>query len=127
MANKVSKNRQNAYAAYKAVSRWKTNREIRLLRALKASPNNPQIEVAIKNISYRRRTPKASFWTHSMKRTAQIIKEFCGSCPHLVFNSNKLVAADALSNLGRGKVKSGEKTNKPVDFSLKGRAKLLDL
>lgn len=121
MANKVSKNRQNAYAAYKAVSRWKTNREVRLLRALKANPNNTQIGAAIKNISYRRRTPKASFWSHSMKRSAQLIKEFCGSCPHAVFNSNKLIATEALANLGRGVLPKGEKHNKPVDFSLKGR------
>lgn len=124
MTNKVSKNRQNAYAAYKAVNRWKTNREVKLLRALKTNPNNLQIEAAIKNISYRRRTPKASFWSHSTKKSAQMIKEFCGSCPHAIFSSNKLVAADALSSLGRNKGKSAEKLNKPVDFSIKGRATL---
>lgn len=124
MANKVSKNRQNAYAAYKAVNRWKTNREAKLLRALKANPNNLQIEAAIKNISYRRRTPKASFWSHSTKKSAQMIKEFCGSCPHTVFSSNKVVAIAALANLGRDSLPKGEKHNKPVDFSIKGRAVL---
>lgn len=124
MANKVSKNRQNAYAGYKAANRWKTNREIKLHRALKRDPNNLQIVAALKNISYRRHTPKASFWTHSMKRTAQVIKGFCGSCPHAIFSSNKITATSTLASLGRGLLKADEKFNKPVDFSIKGRAKL---
>lgn len=121
MAQKVSKGRQNAYALYKSTQRWKTNRENKLRKLIKENPNNLQLVQALKNVSYRRRKPKAQFWTHSMKRTAAVIKQYCGSCPLAVFNSNPIVASDALRTAGRTKVVA-QKSKNVVSFSIKDRA-----
>lgn len=101
MAKKTSKTKQNNYAQYKSTQRWKTNRENKLLRALKRNPNNLQIEAAIKNLSYRRKTPKSQQWTSSKKATAQLIKEFCGKCPLAVFSPSREVAQVTLQNIGK--------------------------
>lgn len=101
MAKKTSKTQQNSYAQYKTSARWKTNRERKLLKQLKNHPNNLQIEAAIKNISYRRKTPKSKQWTSSKKATAQLIKEFCGKCPSAVFSPSREVAQVTLQNIGK--------------------------
>lgn len=111
MAIKVSKNRQNTYAAYKASMKWKTNREAKLRKLIKQNPNNMELVAALKNVSYRRKTPKASFWSHSMKRTAEVLKQFCGRCPHAVFSSNKVVASDTLRNLSKDITRQAANTN----------------
>lgn len=121
MAQKVSKGRQNGYAVYKSSQRWKTNRENKLRKLIKANPNNLQLVQALKNVTYRRRTPKAEFWTKSMIRMATIIKEVCGSCPHLVFNSNPIVASDALRSVSKKDVNVVRSKN-VVSFSIKDRA-----
>lgn len=123
MAQKVSKARQNTYASYKAASKWKSNREAKLRKLMKSNPNNLQIATALKNVSYRRYTPKSKFWSKSMKSTAMILKEFCGRCPHAVFNSNPVVASEALrtlSNVSNLVLRS----KNHVSFSIKDRAKI---
>ena len=75
MAKSTSKSRQAYYALYKASNRWKTNRERKLLRALKRNPNNKQIEQALDNISYRRKTPgKVGAWSSTKRYEAQLTK-----------------------------------------------------
>lgn len=99
MAKSSSKSKQAQYQLYQTQTRWKTNRERKLLRALERSPNNKQIEAALKNIKYRRKTPKAQVWTKTKIRTAQLLKQVCGSCPAAIFSSNQKVADQTLATL----------------------------
>lgn len=86
MANKSrSKREKDAYASYKATQKWKANRTRRLKNALKISPNNEQIKLALNDVSYRRKTPSKQVWSHSDKATAQLMKEFEGK-----FNMSEL-------------------------------------
>jgi hypothetical protein len=100
MAKSSSKGKQAQYDLYKTKQVWKANRERKLLRALQKNPGNAkQIEAAIKNITYRRKTPKASIWTKTKIKTAQLIKQACGSCPHDIFSSNQKLADQSLASL----------------------------
>jgi hypothetical protein len=100
MAGKTSsKSQQAQYQLYQTQSRWKTNRERKLLRALERNPNNKQIEAALKNIKYRRKTPKTQVWTKTKIKTAQLLKQVCGSCPPGIFNSNQKIADQTLASL----------------------------
>ena len=77
MANKSTTGGKKAqYASYKASNKQESNRKRKLERALKLHPNNTQIEVALKNIGYRRGTPKAAHWSHTSKHLAQLSKSF---------------------------------------------------
>jgi hypothetical protein len=100
MAKSSSKGKQTQYDLYKSKQTWKHNRERKLLRALQKNPGNAkQIEAAIKNITYRRKTPKASIWTKTKIKTAQLVKFACGSCPHDIFSSNTKLADQSLASL----------------------------
>jgi len=100
MAKSSSKGKQAQYDLYKTKQVWKANRERKLLRALQQNPGNAkQIEAAIKNITYRRKTPKASIWNKTKIKTAQLIKFACGSCPHDIFSSNTKLADQSLASL----------------------------
>lgn len=120
MANTTSKSQTGYYSNYKATSRWKTNRERKLLKALKEQPNNKNIEAALGNINYRRKTPTTPMWSSTNRKTAQILKQFCGSCPHEVFSSNEKVSKDAMAALKHPDTKVVQ--NVKVDFSLGFRA-----
>jgi hypothetical protein len=100
MAKSSSKGKQTQYDLYKSKQTWKANRERKLLRALQKNPGNAkQIELAIKNITYRRKTPKATIWNKTKIKTAQLIKQVCGSCPHDIFSSNQKIADQTLASL----------------------------
>lgn len=117
----ASKSQDGYYSQYKAAQKWKSNREAKLLKQLKLQPNNAtQIEAAMGNISYRRKKPETSIWSSSNRRVAQLLKEFCGRCPHAVFSSNQKLAAEVLQNLWRDP-KPHELPQGKVDFSLGAR------
>ena len=79
MANKAkSKGREGYAAQYKASRTWEANRKRRLERTLKNQPTNEQVRLALKDINYRRKTPNAPFWSHSMINTAKLFKQFAG-------------------------------------------------
>jgi hypothetical protein len=99
MAKSSSKSKQAQYQLYQTQTRWKTNRERKLLRALEQHPNNKQIEAALKNIKYRRKTPKTQVWTKTKIRMAQLFRQVCGSCPTAIFSSNQKVADQTLASL----------------------------
>lgn len=101
MAGKTSKSQEGYYSQYKSSNRWKSNRERKLERALKLSPDNKQIIEALANLKYRRRTPTTRQWPSRYRREAQLLKLFSGRCPPQVFSSNPKVAAEALHGLWR--------------------------
>jgi hypothetical protein len=100
MAKTSSKSKQAQYDLYKSKQTWKANRERKLLRALQKNPGNAkQIEAAIKNITYRRKTPKTKVWSKTKIKIAQLMRQVCGSCPHDIFSSNQKVADQVLASL----------------------------
>jgi hypothetical protein len=100
MAKTSSKSKQAQYDLYKSKQTWKANRERKLLRALQKNPGNAkQIETAIKNITYRRKTPKTKVWSKTKIKVAQLMRQVCGSCPHDIFSSNQKVADQVLASL----------------------------
>ena len=65
---KSSKSNQEHYKNY----RYEENRVKRLEKLAKEQPNNEQIQSALKNIHYRRRTPKAKQWNSRTRELAQM-------------------------------------------------------
>lgn len=121
MARKVSsKLQQQHYGSYKTNSQWRVNRERRLLKLLAKHPNNKQLEQALKNIHYRRKTPKSPQWTKRTKYLAQLIKSFCGYCSPNVFNKNSKVSEQASSEI---KTKTKVNTQARVSFKLGDRVR----
>ncbi len=84
MAKSRSKHQSELYNAYKSTNKYIKNRTRKLQRALKRNPENTQIEEALKNISYRRKTPKASMWGHSKIADTMLFAKFKK-------NSNKVI------------------------------------
>jgi hypothetical protein len=115
----TSKAREAYYSNYKSQNKWKSNREARLLRELKRNPNNSaQIEEAIANLKYRRKTPTTQMWSKGNIAKAKLLKEFSGSAPIACFSSNDKIAAEAIAKLHRNQhiLPEGK-----VDFSLAAR------
>ncbi|HEY9706378.1 MAG TPA: hypothetical protein V6C58_28335 [Allocoleopsis sp.] len=84
MAIKTSKSNEGYFAKYKA--KYPLNREKRLRRLIKEQPNNKQLEVALKDMSYKRKTPKNKEWSKTQRETAIIMKQFTGKFNKLYFN-----------------------------------------
>ena len=77
MATKTrSKHQQGLYTTYKASNKQALNRKRKLTKLLKMFPNNEQIALALKNIQYRRKTPKTPQWSHTAKHYAKLFKDF---------------------------------------------------
>lgn len=97
MANKSGGPSKVAQAnSYKTTKRWETNRLKKLMRALKAHPNNLQIEQAMKAVHYRRKTPKTTEWSSSQIYIAGLFKQFVGKVDRDIFSTNEKTAAAAL-------------------------------
>ena len=75
MAAKTSKGQEAYYARYKSSGVYTKNRKRRLERALKRNPENEQIALALKDISYRRKKPNTQMWSHSARAQAQLLRE----------------------------------------------------
>lgn len=75
MAAKTSKGKEAYYARYKSSGVYTKNRKRRLERALKRNPENEQIALALKDISYRRKKPSTQMWSHSARAQAQLLRE----------------------------------------------------
>ena len=70
------------YASYKAGKRWEKNRLKKLARALKRNPGNEaQINAAMGNLVYRRKTPTTGVWSATTRRVAQLFKLAVGLVP----------------------------------------------
>lgn len=97
---KKSSSSDGHFALYKTNKTWEKNRIRKLERTLKEQPNNEQVKLALKNISYRRRTPTNREWSHSWKKIAQLYKQFSGRFDRDIMSSNKEVAVAALTKPG---------------------------
>jgi hypothetical protein len=103
---------QPSTASGKGPGTAEANRKRKLLKLLKQQPNNKQIETALANIRYRRKTPKTQEWSKTDIRIAQVFKQFTGRADWDLFSSNPKTQAAALAmhsikpfnNLPEGKV-----------------------
>ena len=103
---------QTSTVSSKGSGTAEANRKQKLLKLLKQQPNNQQIQDALVNIKYRRKTPKTQEWSKTDIRLAQLFKEFTGRADWDLFSSNPKVQAAALAvhskkswtNLPEGKV-----------------------
>lgn len=96
MAKTTSKSKQSYYTNYKSSAKWKTNRKARLLKTLAAQPANAeQINAALGNMVYRRKTPTVSRWSRSVRRQALLFKYFGCKAPLDAFSNNPKVSAQA--------------------------------
>ena len=122
MAKSRSKTAEANAQQYKTSRRWETNRLRKLERALKRDPNNAQqIELAMKNIVYRRKTPKTKVWSHSARRQAELFKRFVGKVYVDMFSSNEKLSAPAL--LKAGTVQKPSMVSQADMFSLGARVR----
>ena len=123
MANKSgSAGRTAKAAAYKTLKRWESNRRRHLEMQLKRNPNNAaQIELALKNIVYRRRTPLNPTWSSTKRQTAMLYKRFTGVVNMDMFSNNEKLSGPALMTHGKFKTKSLGRTDRM--FALGTRAK----
>ena len=126
MAKTSSKGAEAYYARYKTEKRWETNRMKKLMRALKRNPENAaQIELAMKGMVYRRKTPTTRVWSSSKRRTAQLFKQFSGKATVDLFSSNEKLSSAALMLHGNAP-KVTFSTNWVVMGSLAARAHTKD-
>lgn len=130
-AKKLSQKGKGTYAVYKAKDQYTKNRKRRLERHLKAYPGDEAAQAALKNIEYRRYTPKTrGGWviarrdTHMVgltfaeaKAMAFIKKNERKVLNELRFNRDyqKLLAEVAVAESNRKILEQakGEKRNKP--------------
>lgn len=98
--SKTGKSQEGYYARYKTNKTWETNRKRRLERALKAQPTNQQIILALKNMVYRRKTPKVRVWSASWVATAKLFKLFAGRFDPAIMSSDPNAAGDAAKRPG---------------------------
>jgi len=89
------KSHVSGYSRYKTGNTEISNRVARLTKLAKENPNNEQIPMAIKLVAHRRNKPKAPYWSHSMSRTAQLVKEFTGKFDKNMFSTDPAVFAAA--------------------------------
>ena len=102
-ASKTSKGQEGYYARYKSGGVHAKNRRTKLARLLKQQPENVQIQNAIKDINYRRKTPGANTWSHSGIALAKVFKEFCGHFDKNILSTNPKMAGEALQKLSTNK------------------------
>jgi len=122
---KASKSQEAYYARYKSTL-FAKNRKRKLERVLREQPNNEQVQNALKDIHYRRKTPNTTMWTATDKRMAQMLRSWTGSFDMGILSSNPKVAQDALAGLGsRATVQKQDDTIQARHmFSFKARVKV---
>ena len=128
MSNQTKKGvgRSNYFSNYKAAGKMQSNRKKKLERQLKLQPNNKNLPIALKDIRYRRATPKNPFWSASMIATARLLKEFGGRVNIDVFSVDEKKRTAALmerskyAQLPVAKPKGPQK-REPSMFSIEAR------
>lgn len=124
MANKSGGNSKVSQAAnYKATRVWERNRIKKLKRVLKSHPENEQVIKALNNVVYRRKVPKAPYWTHTMIRQAMLFKSFCGAVDMNIFSNNEKLQASARLSAGPYSKIPPPPINEKIMFSFGARAR----
>lgn len=85
-AGKRSKSAE-AYSARYKTSGFAANRKKKLERILKDQPENEQVKMALKDIHYRRQTPKTTVWSASAKRAKDLVSNWCNNPKPVPFDT----------------------------------------
>lgn len=119
MAKSRSKNAQNKYQAYKTEQRWLKNRRTKLEKLALKHPNNEDITKALKNLKYRRKTPKSPHWSKTAIAKARLLKEVEGK-----FNPKELYKERVVLSIISKETHRPEKEHKDPKnlYSLSSRA-----
>jgi hypothetical protein len=112
----------SGYARYKTANKETSNRIARLKKLGKENPNNLQIDTAIKNVAHRRNTPKVRYWAHSMRRVAQLVKQYTGKFDKNLFSADPLIFSAATRTRKESWFANTKKTSDSGMFLLKERA-----
>lgn len=96
MATSKNGSKSSQAARYKSDRVWEKNRKARLLRTLKAQPNNEQVKLALQGMVYRRKTPTTRVWSSTWINIARLFKEFGGRFDPAIMGSNVDAARAAL-------------------------------
>jgi hypothetical protein len=124
MANKSGGASKVSQASnYKTSKRWETNRIKRLKKLMEKHPNNKQLELAIKNVHYRRKTPKTREWTKTQIYVASLFKLFTGRVDRDMFSNNEKVSQQATLRYYPDPNYVTPKLNEKSMFSLGARAR----
>jgi hypothetical protein len=124
MANKSGGASKVSQASnYKTSKRWETNRIKRLKKLMEKHPNNKQLELAIKNVHYRRKTPKTREWTKTQIYVASLFKLFTGRVDRDMFSNNEKVSQQATLRYYPDPNYVAPKLNEKSMFSLGARAR----
>jgi hypothetical protein len=107
------KSKELYFATYKSSKKQESNRLLKLLRLQKQQPNNTQIALAIKDIHYRRGTPKVPVWSHNMISEAKVMKYFLGKFDKGLFSSDPKIVAAAQHTRNENIFSN----NKPLNFN----------
>jgi hypothetical protein len=126
MANskRTGKSYVSGYARYNTSKKETTNRVARLTKLAKENPNNLQIATAIKNVVHRRGKPVVRYWSHSMRRMAQLVKQYTGKFDRGLFSADPVIHTAATRTRNENAFAQYKEPTKPVGsmFSLKERA-----
>ena len=117
-----SKSDQNYWARYQSSKIWETNRKRKLNRHLKTHSSDKCAEKALDNIKYRRKTPKAPFWTSGNIYIAKLFKQFAGHVNVDMFNANQKIQQDALNSYSKTTGLTKVNQTSRVSFSIGTRA-----
>lgn len=123
MANKTSPGRVAQSTSYKNSKRWERNRRKKLQKLLEKHPNNKQIEAALNNIVYRRKTPANPFWSSTRKRLAYLFKLYKGVVHQEIFSNNEKVSLPALLLQGPYSMVKFPNANEKTMFQLSTRVR----
>lgn len=124
MANKSSGASKTGQASnYKTSKLWERNRLHKLTKQLKLQPNNEkQIKAAMSAVKYRRKVPKAPFWSKTRIKLAGLFKTFEGRVNLEMFNNNEKISIPATLSWGPNKDYKAPSVNEKVMFQLGVRA-----
>lgn len=126
-ATKTSKSNESYFSRYKQGNLAGVHRRAKLERLIKLQPNNKQLPIALKNVTnYRRKAPTTPVWSHSMIKTAMLMKQFAGKFDKNIF-SQKPEDADAARktrnpNLFLVNNKNVQQKKRYSEFSIAARA-----
>lgn len=100
-----------------------TNRLARLLRTQKKQPNNKQIDAALKTTRMHRKAPVTPVWSHSWRRTAQLMRQMTGRFDPACMSSNPKTAEAAMAKPGPATLayKPLPYPNRPFSFGARAR------
>lgn len=118
-ASKVSQSNN-----YKNSKTWERNRVKKLTKLFLQHPNNLQLEQAIKNVRYRRKTPKVRFWSKTRIYQAYLFKMFVGKVDMDMFSNNEKLNTAALLTKGPHTDFKGPTQPEKVMFQLGTRARI---